>query len=108
MDERVREHAETLVDWSARIDGGDNVVVRVGEGAHDLAVAVSEALGEIGANQTVVYDSEEVQRAYLRAHDGEFDHDPIHELSLYENADSVLHVFGIYNSTNHQTTDTPV
>jgi aminopeptidase len=30
MDERVREHARTLVDWSARVEAGDDVVVRVG------------------------------------------------------------------------------
>jgi len=89
MDERIREHAATLVDWSARIEAGDDVVVRVGEGAHDLAVAVAEALGERGANPVTVYSSEEVDRAYLRAHDDEFDAAP-HELALYEQADSVL------------------
>ena len=26
MDDRVREHAEVLVDWSARIEDGENVV----------------------------------------------------------------------------------
>ena len=90
MDERVREHAETLVDWSARIEAGDDVVVRVGEGAHNLAVAVAEVLGERGANPVTVYASEEVDRAYLRAHDGAFEDDPGHELALYEHADSVL------------------
>ncbi|WP_415380337.1 aminopeptidase [Halosimplex sp. TS25] len=98
MDSRIREHAETLVDWSARIEAGDDVVVSVDEGAHDLAVAVAEALGDRGANVTTVYSSEEVQRAYLRAHDGEFDEDPIHELSLYENADSVLSLGGGRNT----------
>jgi aminopeptidase len=89
MDERIREHAETLVDWSARIEAGDDVVVRVGEGAHDLAVAVAKVLGARGATPVTVYDSAEVSRAYLRAHDGEFD-EAAHELALYEHADSVL------------------
>jgi len=105
MDERIREHAETLVDWSARIEAGDNVVVSVGEGAHDLAVAVGEVLGDRGANLTTVYSSEEVQRAYLRAHDGEFDEDPINELSLYENSDSVLSLGGGRNTA--ATADVP-
>ncbi|WP_459191649.1 aminopeptidase [Halosimplex sp. J119] len=105
MDERVREHAEILVDWSAQIEDGDNVVVSVDEGAHELAVAVAEALGERGANLTTVYSSEEVQRAYLRAHDDEFDEDPIHELSLYENADSVLSLGGGRNTA--ATADVP-
>ncbi|PSQ28833.1 aminopeptidase [Halobacteriales archaeon QS_9_67_15] len=98
MDDRIRDHAETLVDWSARIESGDNVVVSVDEGAHDLAVAVAEVLGDRGASMTTVYGSEEVQRAYLRTHDGEFDEDPIHELSLYENADSVLSLGGGRNT----------
>ena len=30
MDERVREHAEVLVEWSARIEAGDDVLVDEG------------------------------------------------------------------------------
>ncbi len=90
MDERIREHAETLVDWSARVESGDDVVVRVGEGAHELGVAVAEALGERDANMLACYDSPELERAYLRAHGGEFEPDPDFELALYERADSVL------------------
>ena len=99
MDERVREHARTLVDWSARIESGDDVVVQVGEGAHDLAVAVAAELGERDANMVTTYSSDEVSRAYLRAHGGEFDPDPAYELSLYENADSVLSLRADRNAT---------
>jgi len=98
MDRRIRDHAETLVDWSARIERGDNVVVRVGEGAHDLGVAVAEQLGERGANLLACYDSEELTSAYLRAHDGEFDADPDYERVLYERADSVLSLRGTRNT----------
>ena len=59
MDPRVQEHAEILVDWSARVDSGDNVVVSVSEGAHDLAVAVAEALGDRDANLVATYDAAE-------------------------------------------------
>jgi len=69
MDDRVREHAEVLADWSARVEAGDDVIVSVSEGCHDLAVAVSEALGERGANVVTLYSSAEANRAYLRAHD---------------------------------------
>jgi aminopeptidase len=98
MDDRVREHAEVLVDWSARIEADDDVVVRVAEGAHDLAVAVAEALGERGADVVTVYASDEVNRAYLRAHDGEFAPDPEYERALYENADAVLSLGGGRNT----------
>jgi aminopeptidase len=98
MDERVREHARTLVEWSARIEAGDDVIVDVGEGAHDLGVAVAQQLGETGANLLTTYRSGELQRAYLRAHDGEFDANPDYELSLYEQADSVLILKGSHNT----------
>jgi aminopeptidase len=90
MDQRIAEHAEVLVDWSARIEEGDDVVVRVDEGAHDLAVAVAEQLGERGANYLTTYVSDEVESAFVRAHDGDFDPNPDFEVAMLENADSVL------------------
>ena len=99
MDERVREHAEVLVDWSARVEEGDDVVVSVGPDAHELAVAVADALGNRGANPVVTYDSGEVERAYLQAHAGDFDADPPHERALYENADVVLRLGGGRNAS---------
>jgi len=100
MDHRVREHAETLVDWSARIERGDDVVLRVAEGTHDLAVAVAEQLGDRGANLLTVYSSDELSRAYLQAHDADFESDPEYQLSLYEQADSVLSLGGGRNTTS--------
>ncbi|RBI63516.1 aminopeptidase [halophilic archaeon] len=99
MDERIHEHAEVLVDWSARVEAGDDVVLSVAEGAHDLAVAVAEKLGERGANLLAIYGSDEIARAYLRAHDGDFDADPEFELALYERADVTLALGGSRNAT---------
>ena len=99
MDDRIHEHAEVLVDWSARVEAGDDVVLAVGPDAHPLAVAVAEKLGERGANLVTTYSSGEIQRAYLRAHDGDFDEDPDHELSLYENADVGLFLGGGRNTS---------
>ena len=97
MDDCVREHAEVLVEWSAHIEEGDDVVVSVAEDAHELAVAVAEKLGEVGASVVSTYGSAEVSRAYLRAHDGDFEAGG-HELALYENADSVLRLGGGRNT----------
>ncbi|NGM70234.1 aminopeptidase [Natronolimnobius sp. AArcel1] len=99
MDERIREHAAVLVDWSARIESGDNVVLSVGPEAHELAVAVAEKLGERGANLLSTYSSGELSRAYLQAHDGEFDENPAHELALYEEADVYLSLGGGRNTS---------
>ncbi|GAA0303830.1 aminopeptidase [Halarchaeum salinum] len=105
MDERVREHARTLIDWSARIEAGDDVVVRVGPDAHDLAVAVAEVLGERGANVVTTYASGELTRAYLRAHEGDFEEDPEYERALLEEADAVLTLGGGRNTA--ATADVP-
>ena len=98
MDERVDKHAEILVDWSARVEEGDNVVLSVGPDAHELAVAVAEKLGERGANLLATYSSGEVQRAYLRAHGDEFEEDPAHELALADHADVYLSLGGGRNT----------
>lgn len=105
MDERVRDHARTLVEWSARVEQGDNVLVGVAEDAHELAVAVAEQLGKKGANHLVIARSEEIERAYLRAHDGEFDPNPDVALVPYEAADVVLFLGGPRNTT--ATADVP-
>ena len=65
MDQRIEAHAATLVDWSARIESGDDVVLAVDEGAHDLGVAVAEAVGARGGTVHPVYASAELTRAYL-------------------------------------------
>ncbi|SDC75045.1 aminopeptidase [Natrinema hispanicum] len=105
MDERVREHAAVLVDWSARVEAGENVVLSVGPDAHELAVAVAEELGSRGANLLATYSSGEITRAYLRAHDGDFDGNPAHELALLENADVYLSLGGGRNTS--ATADVP-
>jgi len=105
MDDRVEAHAETLVDWSARIEAGDDVVLSVGPDAHELAVAVAGKLGERGANLICTYASGEISRAYLRASDGEFDADPDFELTMLERADAYLSLGGGRNSA--ATADVP-
>jgi len=114
MDDRVRQHAETLVGWSARVEAGDDVVVAVSEGAHDLAVAVAERLGAVGATPHFTYASDETQRAYLRALDADADGEPRvpdggdHELALYEAADVYLSLGGGRNTAATADVSTPV
>ncbi len=98
MDPRVHEHAEVLVDWSARIEPGDDVVLAVEEDAHELAVAVAEQLGAVGANLLATYESSEVSRAYVKAHDGGFEAGA-HELAMLQEADAFLALGGGRNTT---------
>ena len=98
MDPRTEEHAEVLVDWSARVDDGDNVVLSVGPDAHELAVAVAEKVGECGGNLVTTYSSGEVGRAYAMARD-DFEEAPAHKLALVENADVFLSIGGGRNTS---------
>ncbi|MFB6123311.1 MAG: aminopeptidase [Haloferacaceae archaeon] len=104
MEDRVRDHAEVLVDWSARVEAGDDVVVSVAEGAHDLGVAVADALGDRGATCLALYGSDELSRAYLRAHEGEFAESAA-ERALFEEADVYLALGGGRNTA--ATADVP-
>ncbi|AGB36150.1 aminopeptidase [Natronococcus occultus] len=106
MDERIREHAAVLVDWSARVEDGDDVVLSAGPDAHELAVAVAEELGERGANLLATYSSGEITRAYLTARDDEdgFE-EPAHERALLEAADVYLSLGGGRNTS--ATADVP-
>ena len=105
MDPRIREHAEILIDWSARVEAGDDVVLQVAPAADELAVAVAAELGRVGANLLTTYRSGAVERAYQLAHEDDFEPDPDHELALYETADVVLRLGGERNTS--ATADVP-
>ena len=108
MDERIHEHAAVLVDWSAQIGSGDNVVISVAEGAHELGVAVAEAVGERGGTLLAVNDSAEFSRAYLQGRaEGEADVDdaPAPELAMLEATDVYLRLGGGRNTA--ATADVP-
>ena len=97
MDPRIREHADVLVDWSARIEAGDEVVVSVGPEAHEFAVAVAEKLGEVGAKFVMEYSSGEVGTAYSTTFDGEWTENRL-QRTLYEEMDTFLRLGGGRNT----------
>jgi aminopeptidase len=106
MDDRVREHAETIVDYSLDIEAGDEVVVRAPSVADDLAVAVSELLGERGAYPVVMSGREdEKQAAFLAAADPDELETPEHEQALFEAADAALHVRAHANASEMSDVD---
>ncbi len=70
----------------------------VSEGAHELAVAVAAKLGDRRANLVTTYGSDEVARAYLTNHGGDFGEQPDHEVALFESADVYLRLGGGRNA----------
>lgn len=100
MDPRIREHAEVLVDWSARVEAGDRVILQVDEGSVPLGVAVAEFLAERKASVVTTFSSDDITRAYLKHFpDTDFPEDPEHELALYESADVLLRLRGGTNTS---------
>jgi aminopeptidase len=103
MDPRIREHAETIVEHSVDLQGGENVVVSAPAVAEDLVVALHEAIGDRDGRPVTLLDSERASRAYLLAGE-EFD-TPEHELALVEACD--VHVSIRANGNVTETGDVP-
>lgn len=100
MDPRIREHAEVLVDWSARVEPGDRVVMQVDEGSVPLGIAVAEELAKRETSLVTTFSSGDISRAYLKHFPtDDFPEDPEHQLGLYENADILLRLRGGTNAS---------
>ena len=99
MDPRIREHAEIIVDHSASVGAGDRVVVSAPPVAHDLAVALHEAVGERGAVPVYVNSDKRAERAYLRAVDLDDIDTADHLEALYDASDAVIRVRADENAT---------
>ncbi len=98
MDPRIREHAEILVDHSVSLQEGDDVVISAPPTAEDLAVALHELCGDVGANPHFSFASSRADRAYKRARGEDFE-TPDHELALIETADASIRIIGGRNAT---------
>ena len=108
MDPRVREHARILVDHSASIEAGDNVLVSAPPVAQDLAVAVYEELGKRDANPMSMGGSSRASRAFLQAADPEAFEEPEHMLAAVEAADAAIRVRADRNTNEHGDVDPDV
>ncbi|MFC7071089.1 aminopeptidase [Halobaculum lipolyticum] len=89
MDPRIREHAETIVEHSIELEAGDDLVIHLPSEAEDLAVALHEYAGDIGANPVYLNNSTRADRAFLRAREDDFEL-PEHKLALFEAADAFV------------------
>jgi len=106
MDPRIREHASLLVHQALELEAGDDVVIKAPPVAQDLVVALHEVIGDVGANPLAQYTNRSGRslRAYLRAHDGDFD-TPDHEQAMVEAADAHVHIRGNENVTETSDVD---
>jgi aminopeptidase len=105
MDDRVRRHAEVLVDHCTDVDADDNVVVRAPAAADDLVVALYGRLGERGARPTTSWVNPRAGAAYARAMDVDDFRTKDHRLAATEETDVVIMVQGARNSAESSDLD---
>ena len=100
MDPRIRQHAEIIADHSVGINEGDTVLIDAHPAARDLVIALYEVIGDRGAHPLRITSRTDktARRAYLLAHDGEFETAP-HELALTEETDVYIVIKGAPNVT---------
>ncbi|ELZ95046.1 leucyl aminopeptidase [Haloferax mucosum ATCC BAA-1512] len=99
MDPRIREHAQTIVEHSTRVESGDNVVVSAPAVADDLVTAIYELLGDREANVISMDANPRFMRAFLRASDTDEFETPSHLQALYEETDVIIRIRGETNAT---------
>ncbi|MFW6384705.1 MAG: aminopeptidase, partial [Halodesulfurarchaeum sp.] len=107
MDARIRQHAEILVSHSTAVEAGDRVVVSVPPAAEELAAALFERLGDVGAIPSMTYGggtplgTDRATRGYLSSIDAEAIPEPSHLEALYAEADVIIRARGHANVTEH-------
>jgi len=99
MDERIRRHAEVIVEHSTKVEAGDDVIVSAPPVAEELVVAIAEQLGETGANPSFHARNSRAQRAYMRAAEADSFSLAEHKLAEMEAADVVILVRGDRNTS---------
>ena len=94
MDDRIRRHAEILVDYCTEVERGDMVEIRASPEAQDLVVALHAELGKCGARPTLTWNNSRAFRAYAM----EMDPDDVvtqeHALAAMEETDVVIMITG--------------
>ncbi|WP_135821726.1 aminopeptidase [Halostella litorea] len=98
MDERVRRHAEILVDHCTDIAAEDDVLIRAPTPAEDLVVALHERIGEVGACPSLSWLNSRAGRAYARAMDADDFRLNEPRLAAMEETDVVIMVTGATNA----------
>lgn len=90
MDERVKEHAKILCDWSTEIKEGDNVLIRADGQARELVIALYKEIGKREANPVTLFSNQEASRAFLNQKT-KFE-TPKHLEAIYEKTDALINI----------------
>ncbi|WP_254545323.1 aminopeptidase [Halomarina pelagica] len=105
MDDRVRRHAEILVDHCTDVGPDDDVLISAPATADDLVVALYERLGERGARPTLSWRNRRAGRAYARAMDVDDFRTKGHDLAAMRETDVVIMVAGSTNAAETSDVD---
>ncbi len=88
MDERVKQHAKVVVNWSTEVKPGDMVTIVGSPMAHDFMIALNREVARAGGRVVNLMQSEEVARAFFEgANDDTLKVVPEHVKSLVEKTD---------------------
>ncbi len=98
MDDRIRRHAEILVEHCTEVDADDNVIVKAPTAAEDLVVALYEQLGKRGARPVTAWTSRRAGAAYAREMDAKDFRTKDHRLAAMEETDVVIMIAGPGNT----------
>jgi len=98
MDDRVRRHAEVLVDYCTDIGAEDDVLIRAPTAAEELVVALYEQVGKRGARPVTSWRNARAGRAYARTMDSGNYRTKEHELAAMEETDVVILISGETNT----------
>ena len=105
MDNRVRKHAEILVDHCTDVTAADDVLIKAPTPAEDLVVALYEQLGERGARPTVSWLNQRASHAYNRAMVADDYRTKEHELAAMKETDVVILIGGLTNAAEMSDVD---
>ncbi|WP_207587042.1 aminopeptidase [Halomontanus rarus] len=105
MDDRIRRHAEILVDHCTDVGPDDDVLVRAPAAADELVIALYEHLGERGARPILSWRNARAGRAYARAMDVEDFRPKEHRLAAMAETDVVIMIAGGANPSETSDVD---
>lgn len=105
MDDRIEQHAKTLVDHAARVEPGDMVQIVAPPCAEELVIALYERLGDVGAHPRLSWLNSRANQAYLQRLDPDDVATAEHALAAMEETDVHIVIQGHENTAEHS--DTP-